>query len=120
MALSFGHLDPVLSVLGRSLWVPCGFECFSVAESSLAQFPGEHSRPSTSLTATWGCFMVIEMWAVSLTPLDRHTSVLPSILTSLPPHPMGWALLGPVSQSAKVPGVPWATRAVGPLLLTGP
>lgn len=33
--------------------VPCCFEYSSLARCTLAQFPGEHSRPSTSLTAMW-------------------------------------------------------------------
>lgn len=49
MASSFGHLDPVLLVLGClvALSTPLFAGC------TLAQFPGEHSRPSTSPMATW-------------------------------------------------------------------
>lgn len=85
----------------------------------MAQSPGEHSRPSASLILTRrmlrGAFIVVGMWAVSLTPLYRHTSSHPS-----PPPPHTHHALdsaGPCEPSILVcPGL----LPARPLLLTRP
>lgn len=78
MASSFGHLDPILFVLGGLV---------ALSTTLLQDVPWLSS--DGNVESFKRCCMVLGMRTMSPTPLFRHTSVFPSLLTF--PHVLGSA-----------------------------